>query len=87
MLGPLLRKQRDRAGVSLREVQRATGVSYARLCEIENGSRSNPTIDTLDRLRRYYGIEPGVIFLAAARTARANSRKAPHPAAKEGEHE
>ena len=52
-LGPLLR--RLRRGVSLREVQRLAGVSYAHLSLIERGDRI-PGPRILKRLAALYGI-------------------------------
>lgn len=78
-LAHMLRLNREQKGYTLREVQKRTGVSYARLSEIENERGNNPTIDTLERLRKLYGIHPEAIYLAAVRTLRKAKRARPLP--------
>ena len=72
-LGQMLCKARERAGLSLREVTRATGVSYARLCELENEKGANPRVLTIDRLARFYGLDMDLVFRAAVLSAKART--------------
>ncbi|MFE4512728.1 helix-turn-helix domain-containing protein [Kitasatospora sp. NPDC056783] len=52
-LGPRLRAARERRGVTLTDVSRATGVSLSTLSRIETGRR-NPTLEVLLRLATAY---------------------------------
>lgn len=70
MLGKLLRRHREERGLSLRDVARATGFSYARLCEIENERGTNPRVSTLDTLATFYGIDHDMIFRSAVASVR-----------------
>lgn len=42
-LGTLVRDERRRRGISLRQAEAETGVSNARLCQLENGGTANVT--------------------------------------------
>ena len=44
-----LRAARDKSGLSLGDMTRATGMDRSAICKLENGRRPNPTIDTLAR--------------------------------------
>ena len=50
-----LRKAREAQGLSLADVQKATGIDRAALCRIETGENGNPTVNTLLRYARAIG--------------------------------
>jgi len=54
--GAYLRRLRERAGKSLRDVQREMGTSPAYLAAIEKGLRNPPQPDYLQRLARCYRV-------------------------------
>jgi transcriptional regulator with XRE-family HTH domain len=47
--------------VSMRDVGRAASVDHAQISRIANGKK-NPTIETMERLRRYFTSEHGLRF-------------------------
>lgn len=51
-----LRKARHEAGLSQRQAARASEVHYTSICLIETGKRPNPSIQTLGKLARAYGV-------------------------------
>lgn len=55
-LGTYLRKLRYLAGMSLRDVQNATGISNAYLSQVETGDCKNPTVKILRKLAEAYGV-------------------------------
>lgn len=63
-LGAYLRRLRARAGMSLREVERATAgaVSNVYLWQLENGRRLEPSPRTLLALARVYDIPVRLLF-------------------------
>lgn len=50
-----LRKAREAQGLSLADVQNATGIDRSALCRIESGENGNPTMNTLVRYARALG--------------------------------
>lgn len=52
---PRLRAEREARGLSLRDLQEATGIPRSQLSRLENGIGTNPTIATLDRIARALG--------------------------------
>jgi transcriptional regulator with XRE-family HTH domain len=50
-----LRAARDKAGLSLSDLTRATGMDRSAICKLENGRRANPTIETLARYSEAVG--------------------------------
>jgi DNA-binding XRE family transcriptional regulator len=50
-----LRKARESQGLSLADIQAATGIDQSALCRIENGENGNPTLKTLIRYARAVG--------------------------------
>jgi DNA-binding XRE family transcriptional regulator len=44
-----LRKAREKAGLSLTDVEKSTGIDKATLSRLETGKQPNPTVDTLVR--------------------------------------
>lgn len=57
-LGALLRQHREKAGLSLYELARRSGVSRGKLLHIERGDVRQPTPATLNKLAAALGIEP-----------------------------
>lgn len=56
-LAKTLRERRDELGLSLREVQRRTGISNAHLSQIETGKIERPEISLLFELARLYDLD------------------------------
>jgi transcriptional regulator with XRE-family HTH domain len=48
------------------EVRRATGISVGTLSELRNGKNTNPTMETLQRLSIFFGVDPAFFFDTAA---------------------
>jgi transcriptional regulator with XRE-family HTH domain len=57
-IGTKVREARERRGLSMAEVARASGLSPGAVSRIEHGERS-PGAATLARLARVLGVEPG----------------------------
>jgi len=55
-IGVYLRSLRDTMGLSLREVERKSGVSNAVLSQIESGQVKRPSPTTLYKLSQLYGV-------------------------------
>jgi HTH-type transcriptional regulator, competence development regulator len=55
-LGDLLAEVRAKKGLSLREVEAATGISNAHLYQIENGDIERPAIGILWKLANFYAL-------------------------------
>ncbi|HSW57343.1 MAG TPA: helix-turn-helix domain-containing protein [Dehalococcoidales bacterium] len=55
-IGAYLKSLRDIKGISLREVERKTGVSNAVLSQIESGQVKRPSPGTLFKLAGIYGV-------------------------------
>jgi HTH-type transcriptional regulator, competence development regulator len=55
-LGEQLRQVRRVKNVSLREVERATGISNAYLSQLENGDATNPSPHILHKLAEFYEV-------------------------------
>jgi hypothetical protein len=60
-----LRKAREAQGLSLADVQQATGIDWAALCRIESGENGNPTVNTLLRYARALGRKINVALVEA----------------------
>ena len=60
-----LRKAREAQGLSLSDVQRATGIDPSALCRIESGENGNPTVNTLIRYARAIGRRINVALVEA----------------------
>lgn len=43
-------------GLTLRDVERGSGVSNPLLCQLENNHRKNPSISTIQKLASFYGV-------------------------------
>jgi DNA-binding Xre family transcriptional regulator len=50
-----LKKERERQGMSLAELERRTGIDQATLSKLENGKNANPTLGTLQRVAAALG--------------------------------
>lgn len=53
---------KDRGPYTHQEVQAATSVSPSLLSALRSGKATNPTRDTLQRLARFFGVEPAYFF-------------------------
>lgn len=62
-IGPRLREQRRRLGISLREIARRIGVSASLISQIER-DKVNPSVSTLYSLVRELGLSMGDLFAA-----------------------
>lgn len=60
-IGPRLREQRERLGISLREIARRIGVSASLVSQIER-DKVNPSVSTLWALARELGLNMGDLF-------------------------
>ena len=56
-LGSELKRIRNLRGFSLREVERATGISNAYLSQLERSKASNPSPKMLRKIADHYGID------------------------------
>jgi len=57
MLGEYLREAREKKGMSLREVEKESGVSNAYISLIESGKRTDPHPNILKNLAAVYGLD------------------------------
>ncbi len=55
-LGPKLRSLRERQGISLRHIERETGINSGYLSQLERGEVSQPTPTMLNRIAEAYGV-------------------------------
>lgn len=55
-LGEKLSRHRSAAALSLRDVEKQTGISKANLSKLERGIHKNPTLDTLTALAGCYRV-------------------------------
>ena len=69
-----LRRARRRAGLSLAEVSKRSGLDRAALSRLENGVRDNPTLGTLGRYARALGLKI-LVSLAPNTVAAGDSRR------------
>lgn len=63
--GPYLRELRRHRDLSLKQVERAAGVSNAYLSQIERGLRKPPHPEILKRLAKVYDVPPNDLLIAA----------------------
>lgn len=64
-LGPLLRKAREAAGLSVRQAAAESGISLGAISLLEQGKTPSTRIDRLLALTETYGVEPLEIIEAA----------------------
>lgn len=62
-LGKVLRVNRIRVAMSLRDVEKVTGISNAHLCEIETGKIKNPSFWIIIKLFKLYNIGLDNVFV------------------------
>jgi transcriptional regulator with XRE-family HTH domain len=61
-LGAWLRAAREERHVTLREVEKGTGISNAQVSQLETGIARNPQLSTFWKLVRFYKIGPDSIL-------------------------
>lgn len=61
-LGLVLRQHRLAKGLSIHGAAKAAGVSSASICEMELGTRCNPTLSTIRALTKLYNLKLQVWF-------------------------
>ena len=66
-LAERLSSARADARLSLRDVEKQTGISKANLSKLERGIHKNPTLDTLTALAGCYGVTVGALIGEANR--------------------
>jgi transcriptional regulator with XRE-family HTH domain len=81
-LGEVLKKAREDAGLSIRDLSRMTGMATGQLSEIENGIRKDPGFSTIERLAQALRISLDALA-AALRDRRADVKSALEPSALE----
>lgn len=64
-LGEFLKEQRQAKGLSLKEVEDEIEISASYLNRLEKGNRQNPSIFILEKLSKFYGIDPKDIMQLA----------------------
>ncbi|HYY58560.1 MAG TPA: helix-turn-helix transcriptional regulator, partial [Pyrinomonadaceae bacterium] len=64
-VGEMLRRLRMEKGVSLRTVEKETGVSNAYLSQLESGKAEQPSPHILHKLAGYYGVHYSRLMEAA----------------------
>jgi transcriptional regulator with XRE-family HTH domain len=57
-----LRQERQRLGLSLREVQAVSGVKISYLSALERNEQGNPSLDIARKLARCYGVSVDYLF-------------------------
>ena len=55
-IGEIIKSSRERAGISMRELGRLSGVNSSEISKIESGLRPSPNLKTLKKLCRYLDI-------------------------------
>jgi DNA-binding XRE family transcriptional regulator/mannose-6-phosphate isomerase-like protein (cupin superfamily) len=75
-IGPRLRAQRERLGLSLREIARRLGVSASLISQIER-DKVNPSVSTLYALVRELGLTMGDLFSIGGSVFVSTARWAP----------
>jgi DNA-binding XRE family transcriptional regulator/mannose-6-phosphate isomerase-like protein (cupin superfamily) len=75
-IGPRLRAQRERLGLSLREIARRLGVSASLISQIER-DKVNPSVSTLYALVRELGLTMGDLFSSGGSVFVSTARWAP----------
>lgn len=61
-LGEAIKRRREQAGKSLRELGEASGYSFSYLSSIENGKRS-PSLTALEAIAQALGTTPATLML------------------------
>ncbi|MGH9177982.1 MAG: helix-turn-helix domain-containing protein [Acidimicrobiales bacterium] len=68
-LSDLVRRLRARSGLSIRQLEEASGINRANLSRLERGEASRPQPETLTRLAEVFGIDASELLTAAGYTA------------------
>ena len=76
-VAPLLRARRKERGLSLGDLQNATGMTRGRLSRVENRLETNLTIGTLDRIAEALGLRLLVTLVEAAESAESVNAETP----------
>jgi transcriptional regulator with XRE-family HTH domain len=63
-LGDMLARRRGKLGLTLREMERRSGLSNPYLCQVETGKTGNPTILNAVAISHAYGIAMRKIIAA-----------------------
>jgi transcriptional regulator with XRE-family HTH domain len=75
-LGPTLRKAREDRGMTLRQVERETGINNAHVSQVENGIIRRPDLALLYALASAYDIDyRHLLALAGAETGEGSERE------------
>lgn len=61
-LGPVLKNARTRKALSLRDVERETGISNGHLSLLESGSVQQPSPNLLEKLSSLYGVSYSLLL-------------------------
>lgn len=61
-LGATVRKYRERAGLSIRQLAAKAGVHYAYLSRVENGTYEKPAADVLQSVANVLNIDPAKLL-------------------------
>lgn len=61
-LADTIRRHRERAGLSVRQLSARTGVHHSYLSRLENGDNDRPTPDVLQSIARALDLEPGKLL-------------------------
>lgn len=69
-LGDVLKQARTALGLSLRDVERATGIRNAHLSQIENHTIAKPEMAMLWELAAFYGLDYAELLTAAGQPGR-----------------
>jgi HTH-type transcriptional regulator, competence development regulator len=78
-LQKLLAEARRAKGVSLRQVERATGVSNAYLSQMETGQVAEPSPRKLQTLAEYYGVPYDTLMNSCGYSVASSEGKSPDP--------
>lgn len=68
-LSELLRRLRAKSGLSIRDLEEASGINRANLSRLERGEASRPKPETLTRLAEVFGTDASELLMAAGYTA------------------
>lgn len=64
-LGDILKEHRNLSGLTLRQIQEATGISNAYLSQLESNKIKKPSINFIYKLANIYGIDLDDLMVAA----------------------
>jgi transcriptional regulator with XRE-family HTH domain len=69
-LAEVIAANRKAMGLTLNQVGERGGLSYASVCQLELGRKTNPTVETLIGLSLGLGVSADVLFHAAVQSQR-----------------